>query len=329
MERWDVFESERLEVRRGVTAAEVRAAFASGELRDDDLARPSGSSVPWARLIDLPELLAGPAGTSTTAEDEEAPDAAAAVETDAPFYRAVLDDEDFAPISREALPVPGPGPTSASAELGRLDLDLDRDQTESRVALPVSDAERAEQQEARAALAVERSEGEEEDEFDPLEEDEAAAEFSLSRNATETIEEIDLAPMVDVAFQLVLFFLVTATTVLFKTLEVPKPNPERPPEAGAQQAPNPARTLEDLQNDFIVVGIDASGSFTIDKEPVAADLGALSERLRKARSDTGRTSMLLTADAVALHRFAVLAYDAANEVGLKIAIARPSAARAP
>ena len=35
--------------------------------------------------------------------------------------------------------------------------------------------------------------------------------------------------MVDVAFQLVLFFLVTATTVLYKSLEVPKPNPESPP----------------------------------------------------------------------------------------------------
>ena len=35
--------------------------------------------------------------------------------------------------------------------------------------------------------------------------------------------------MVDVAFQLVLFFLVTATTVLYKSLEVPKPNPESTP----------------------------------------------------------------------------------------------------
>ena len=40
--------------------------------------------------------------------------------------------------------------------------------------------------------------------------------------------------MVDVAFQMVLFFLVTATTVLYKSLEVPKPSPETPA-AGAQQ----------------------------------------------------------------------------------------------
>ncbi len=40
--------------------------------------------------------------------------------------------------------------------------------------------------------------------------------------------------MVDVAFQLVLFFLVTATTVLYKSLEVPKPNPDSPAAAAAQ-----------------------------------------------------------------------------------------------
>ena len=44
--------------------------------------------------------------------------------------------------------------------------------------------------------------------------------------------------MVDVAFQLVLFFLVTATTVLYKSLEVPKPNPESPAAAAAQGGPS-------------------------------------------------------------------------------------------
>ena len=59
--------------------------------------------------------------------------------------------------------------------------------------------------------------------------DQPEAEFSLSRSATQRIEELDLAPMVDVAFQLVLFFMVTATMVLYKTLEIPKPSGESPP----------------------------------------------------------------------------------------------------
>ena len=62
----------------------------------------------------------------------------------------------------------------------------------------------------------------------------------------------------------------------------------------------------------------------IDREPVAPEMSALVERLRSARETTGRKAMLLSADASTPHRNAVLAYDAANEIGLGIAIARPS-----
>ena len=61
------------------------------------------------------------------------------------------------------------------------------------------------------------------------------------------------AAMVDVAFQLVLFFLVTATTILYKTLEIPKPSTDAPPSAVAQGR---SKTLDDLSKDYIVVEID-------------------------------------------------------------------------
>ena len=132
--------------------------------------------------------------------------------------------------------------------------------------------------------------------------------------------------MVDVAFQLVLFFLVTATTVLYKSLEVPKPNPESPAGGAAQGR---SRTLDDLKDDYILVEIDPAGAMKIDREPVAARMTALVERLRAAREQTGRKAMLLSADFATPHRNAVLAYDAANEIGLGIAIARPSSSAAP
>ena len=128
--------------------------------------------------------------------------------------------------------------------------------------------------------------------------------------------------MVDVAFQLVLFFLVTATTVLYKSLEVPKPNPENNPPAAAAQGRS--KTLDDLKDDFILVEIDPAGAVKIDREPVPSELPALAQRLRAARERTGRKSMLLSADFSTPHKSAVLAYDAANEIGLGIAIARPS-----
>jgi biopolymer transport protein ExbD len=141
-----------------------------------------------------------------------------------------------------------------------------------------------------------------------------------------TVEELDLAPMVDVAFQLVLFFMVTATTVLYKTLEIPKPTADPPPGAVAQ---GHSRTLDDFQDDYVLVEIDATGAMKIDRQPVPADLTTLAERLRSAREKTGRKAMLLSADFATPHRHAVLAYDAANEIGMSIAIARPKAPQGP
>ena len=161
-------------------------------------------------------------------------------------------------------------------------------------------------------------------EYDPLEEDEAVAEFTLARGSAETVEELDLAAMVDVAFQLVLFFLVTATTVFYKSLEVPKPSAEAPPEAAQQGSSN---TIEEKMKDFILVEIDPSGTLKIDRQPVPGELTAasLASKLRKLREDTGRRSMLLSANYDTQHRLAVLAYDAANEIGMGIAIAKPAA----
>ena len=67
----------------------------------------------------------------------------------------------------------------------------------------------------------------------------------------------------------------------------------------------------------------------IDREPVAANMNALVERLRTSREKTHRKAMLLSADFATPHRSSVLAYDAANEIGLGIVIARPSAPQGP
>ena len=141
-----------------------------------------------------------------------------------------------------------------------------------------------------------------------------------------TVEELDLAPMVDVAFQLVLFFMVTATTVLYKTLEIPKPTADKAPSAVAQGR---SKSLDDYKDDYIIVEIDPSGAMKIDREPVPAEMNALVERLRSAREKTGRKAMLLSADYHTKHRNSVLALDAANEIGLAQVLARPSRPQGP
>ncbi|AGA31553.1 ExbD/TolR family protein [Singulisphaera acidiphila] len=360
MATWDVFHGDRLEVERSLTIEAVRQALAQGDLRDDDLIRPAGTTVAWVRLADFPALL--------IPVDDPAPEVEVEVETPPPALPSVGFASDFdesesnnqasdsvadekgfdAPEfddfeildddSQVALPVAHDEDTNRAsdpfADENEFDIpDFDDLDDDSQVALPVAseeqfsddDLEIPGEDDSLIALPVGRgeddeNEGEEEEEYDPQEEDEAIAEFTLTRGSAETVEELDLAAMVDVAFQLVLFFLVTATTVLYKSLEVPKPNPDSPAAAAAQ---GHSRSLDELKDDYILVEIDPAGLMKIDREPVRADMAGLIERLRDAREKTGRKAMLLSADFATPHRNAVLAYDAANEIGLGIAIARP------
>lgn len=240
-------------------------------------------------------------------------------ETSTPALFALVDDEDDEADDEEGLEIlddeePTTSWTAGAASAGPILPPL-----ENAVAIPVP---------GPAPLPFDEEELEAEfdgeDEYDPLEEDEAVAEFTLARGSAERVEELDLAAMVDVAFQLVLFFLVTATTVFYKSLEVPKPSAEAPPEAAQQ---GQANTLEKLKEDFILVEIDPAGTLKIDRQPVDGSLTreSLASRLRKLREDTGRRSMLLSADYVTPHRLTVLAYDAANEIGMGISIAKPAA----
>ena len=57
MANWDVFHGDRLELERGLTTSAIREALARGDLRDDDLVRPAGTTVAWTRLADMPQLL--------------------------------------------------------------------------------------------------------------------------------------------------------------------------------------------------------------------------------------------------------------------------------
>ena len=53
---WDVFHADRLELERGLDTAAIRHALERGDLRDDDLVRPAGTTVTWSRLAEVPEL---------------------------------------------------------------------------------------------------------------------------------------------------------------------------------------------------------------------------------------------------------------------------------
>lgn len=328
MANWDVFHSDRLELERSINTSKVLDDLARGVLTIDDLIRPAGSSTPWARIGDKPALL-----EAVTAPPEPALATPSTPKGQPPpvDFDDLGDEEEIkfpSEAEAEAGLAEDLGPNTRPTDEPYSSYDLDLRSRSARHEAELSSVEIAAFREG----SEEATDGDpfddiEEEEYDPLEEDEAVAEFTLSRGRAETVEELDLAAMVDVAFQLVLFFLVTATTLLYKTLEVPKPNPDGNPAASASQGKS--RSLDELKDDFILVEVDPEGAIKVDREPVAADRESVVARLREARERTNRQGMLLSADFATPHRNAVLVYDAANEARLNIAIARPTRTDGP
>ncbi len=142
--------------------------------------------------------------------------------------------------------------------------------------------------------------------------------FGHRRTAGEA--EMDMTPMVDVTFLLLIFFMVTAAFAMQKSFRIPTPRSDQP---------NPAaRTLEDFQNDptYVVVRVDEYNTFHLSAAEWPEEIEAPSPQdlivqLRKARSagscGPGASHMLLVCHGDAHHERVVQAIDAGNEVGME------------
>lgn len=287
MPAWDVFRSDRLQAERNLSTSAVRAALAEGRLRDDDLVRPAGSDAPWTPIADVPAL-ARPADRLAARPDPESSPAL-------PSRPARPDD------SAVALPVAAAAPVAPVGGVDDLDLIDPAPATapdgDSELALPVASGDVGPIAGVDLALHM------------AADEPAPDAPFSLAPEGGDKMEEMDLTAMVDIAMQLIMFFLVTATTIYFKSLEIPTPDPDKP--QTAEQSP---RNLDDLEETNILVEVDARGQIQVDHEPITPD--SLVPKLRAAREATGRTAILLMADPASLHRTAVRVLEAANELGL-------------
>jgi len=128
-------------------------------------------------------------------------------------------------------------------------------------------------------------------------------------------DDMDLTPMVDVTFLLLIFFMITAAFALQKALEVP---PVADDKAASTQ------TVEDLEADSVVVRIDADNIFWIgapkwDEEQKAPSIQDMLIKLREARDSLkGKSAKLLVqANGDSRHEFVVAALDAGSGVGME------------
>ena len=124
-----------------------------------------------------------------------------------------------------------------------------------------------------------------------------------------TTTEIELAPidpMVDVTFLLLIFFMITASFSIQKSLEVPPPEPEEKGQSTAIQ------NLEEFEEESIMVEIDARNLVMVD-EQIVSDLNQLPKVLKSAR----KPEILIMAHEDCLHEVVVRVIDASNEIGLQ------------
>jgi biopolymer transport protein ExbD len=119
--------------------------------------------------------------------------------------------------------------------------------------------------------------------------------------------EMDMTPMIDVVFQLLIFFMITAAFVVQKTLDLPQSKTDSRPSAPT--------TMSRLKEDFIVVAIQPGPVITVNEQPVAVD--GLAGALRRAARGRDTVEMVLDVDDQVEHETVVQALDAAGEAEIE------------
>jgi biopolymer transport protein ExbD len=136
---------------------------------------------------------------------------------------------------------------------------------------------------------------------------EAGAAAIVRRREPLSDDEIDMTPMIDVVFQLLIFFMITAAFALQKSLPVPVPQvTSNAPQAGVPD-----------DQDSITVRIDADDALWVDGTQ-AVSRQDLIAKLRKLRGGAGgRRTLLVSADPECRHESVVTALDAGSAAGME------------
>jgi biopolymer transport protein ExbD len=124
--------------------------------------------------------------------------------------------------------------------------------------------------------------------------------------------DIDMTPMVDVTFQLLLFFMLTATFTLQKSIQMPAP---------AEEKGTMAMTWEQLLRERILIEVDEKNNFWVDFQKV--DASELVRRIEETRRRQNKTAAIVVGAEQATHEAMVTALDAAQEAGVENLILAP------
>ena len=147
---------------------------------------------------------------------------------------------------------------------------------------------------------------------DPLEE---APPLDFRRRQDSEADELDMTPMVDVTFLLLIFFMVTAAYSLQKSISVPAPD--------QSESATQSQTIEQLEeDDYVIVEIHSDDTVFVNRSMAPSEQELLI-RLREAReggpggSSGVGSNLLVLANPDSHHETVVMVLDAGNAVGME------------
>ena len=122
----------------------------------------------------------------------------------------------------------------------------------------------------------------------------------MKKKAQEEAGEIDLTPLLDVVFILLIFFIVTSVFVTEAGIEVIKPE---------------ASTVEDTSGDLILIAIGPSGDIWIDGDQI--DPRFIRSRFELRLADAPNSAIVIQADQNADNEQVMLILEAARDANIE------------
>ncbi len=124
--------------------------------------------------------------------------------------------------------------------------------------------------------------------------------MNLSQLEDEEQNEVNLTPMLDVVFIMLIFFIVTASFVKEAGIDVNRPN---------------AATAERKEKGNIIVAISEDNQIWIDRRQV--DPRALRANIERMHAENPNGAVVIQADEESKNKLLVLVMDAARQAGVK------------
>ena len=125
-------------------------------------------------------------------------------------------------------------------------------------------------------------------------------------------DELDMTPMVDVTFLLLIFFMVTASFSIQKSIEQPPPKTDEPSDIVQE---------EDPDKDYVTVLVDQNNTYYVtsrDEDEVECPSDReMWTRVREAKNMSNVGRMIIRAHVDSMHKKVISAYDAGRVAGIE------------